>query len=232
VIIVTRTVHTAAPADRVAAYLSDFTTSATWDPHTAACRRVDDGPLTQSAVFDNVQRIGPIRSRFRYQVQHYAPGHKIVLISDSRTLTATDTMVFRDNSEDRRLPGYPEPPAVDGPQPAGATVVCTAQFDLKGAARPAEPLLRRVMSKVADDGADGMRRTLDNCPSRSPHPDTSPNPPRSRSHEFVAFLLVWEYRFRLGERVARSSRDASSSTLNRCSSRGWSPHHASGRTDR
>lgn len=125
----------------VSAYLSDFTTTATWDPHTRSCTRLDDGPLREGTRFDNTQQLGPLRTTLRYTVQTYEPGRQIVLVSRSRALHATDRMRFEERG-------------------SGTRVVYTAQFDLRGAARLAEPLLRRVMDSVADDGAAGMRRAL------------------------------------------------------------------------
>jgi hypothetical protein len=45
VIAVSRTVTIVSAIDRVAPYLSDFTTTAQWDPHTAECARLQDGPV-------------------------------------------------------------------------------------------------------------------------------------------------------------------------------------------
>jgi carbon monoxide dehydrogenase subunit G len=142
VIEVTRSVETSTPVELVASYLSDFTTTASWDPHTRSCRRIDDGPVALGSEFDNVQRIGPLRSTFRYRVTQFDPGQLIVLESDSSSLHATDMMTF-------------------ATAPAGTTVTYTARFELKGLARLGEPVLRRFMNKIADDGAAGLRRSLE-----------------------------------------------------------------------
>ncbi|MGN6160146.1 MAG: SRPBCC family protein [Marmoricola sp.] len=145
---VTRVVRTSAPVDAVAAYLSDFTTTAEWDPHTASCTRVDAGPIAVGAEFDNVQRIGPMRSTFRYRVEEYRPGERIELHSSSRTLEATDVMVFDADGS-------------TGASASGTRVSYTAKLQLKGLAQLAEPVLRRMMDKIADEGAVGMQRELD-----------------------------------------------------------------------
>lgn len=54
-ITVEREVVTGAPLSRVAAYLSDFTNTADWDPHTKECQRLHSGPLQVGANYRNVQ---------------------------------------------------------------------------------------------------------------------------------------------------------------------------------
>jgi Polyketide cyclase / dehydrase and lipid transport len=150
VIEVVRSVRTTCPLDVVADYLSDFTTSAEWDPHTAACSRVGDGVGVRVGVsFDNTQRIGLLRTTMRYTVSTFEAGSVISLHSHSRLLDAEDSMTFADE--------------------AGTTVVTyTARFELHGPAALAEPLLKLMLNKVADDGARGMQRTLDGLQSRDP----------------------------------------------------------------
>ena len=145
---VARSVRTSCPLDVVADYLSDFTTSARWDPHTADCVRVGDGVGVRVGVsFDNTQRIGLLRTTLHYTVSAFEAGSFISLHSHSRLLDAEDSMRFVD----------------DG----GTTVVTyTARFDLHGPAALAEPLLKVMMEKIADDGADGMQRALDGLHSR------------------------------------------------------------------
>jgi hypothetical protein len=63
-----RTVIVDRPVDKVAAYLSDFSTSAEWDPHTVTCRRLDAGPLGVGARFENVQKVMGRESPLTYEV--------------------------------------------------------------------------------------------------------------------------------------------------------------------
>lgn len=145
-ITVRRTVTANVAIDRVAPYLSDFATTERWDPHTARCRRLDDGPVRVGSTFENVQRLGPLRPRFTYRVERYEPERAIVLHSESRSLDATDMMEFEER---------------DGPRGSRQTVVTyTATFDLKGPARAAAPLFKRLVNRLADDGAAGMRAAL------------------------------------------------------------------------
>jgi polyketide cyclase/dehydrase/lipid transport protein len=148
VIEVVRRVRTTCPLDAVADYLSDFTATAEWDPHTLACRRIGEGVgIRPGVAYDNTQRIGPFRTTMRYTVSDFFPGDSIALRSRSRLLDAEDAMSF------------------DGDE-SGATVTYTARFQLKGLAAAAAPLLRMMLNRVADDGADGMRRALDGVEAR------------------------------------------------------------------
>lgn len=147
---VVRRVRTSCPLEAVADYLSDFTTTAEWDPHTASCTRVGDGVgIRVGVAFDNTQRLGPWHTTMRYTVSDFAAGSGIALRSSSRLLDAEDSMSFDADT--------------DG---GGTTVTYTARFSLRGPGALAEPLLRAVLNKVADDGAAGMQRALDALDAR------------------------------------------------------------------
>ena len=141
-ITVQRSVDTSAPREQVAAYLSDFTTSAEWDPNTKECRKLDDGPVQVGTRFDNVQKIGPGSATLRYEVVEYTPGRTVELHSDGKLLNSKDRIEF-----------------ADGPD-GGTRVSYTARLSLKGPARVAEPLMRRAMTQVADEAAACMKQRL------------------------------------------------------------------------
>lgn len=143
---IVRRVQTDHPVQQVAAYLSDFSTTAAWDPHTVSCERLDAGPLATGSEFENVQRVGPRRSTFRYRVRDYQPGRFIQLHSSGRLMSLTDTMRFE------ATPG------------GGTEVIYTALFELKGPLKLSEPLMRRSLGRLCDDGAAGIRRTLQQLP--------------------------------------------------------------------
>lgn len=75
---VRRTVTVERPVQAVADYLSDFTTSARWDPYTVECDRLDDGTAV-GARFENIQKIAGRRSHLLYRVSEFEPGVRIVL---------------------------------------------------------------------------------------------------------------------------------------------------------
>jgi hypothetical protein len=145
VITVRREVRTDRRPDRVAAYLSDFTTTSEWDPHTVSCDRVGEpGPPEVGARYVNVQKVLGRRTAMDYRVVELEPGRRIRLEGSSSGLDATDTMTF-------------EPVPSDG---QGTLVVYEATFRFGGALGRLEPLLRPLMGRIADDGARGMRAAL------------------------------------------------------------------------
>jgi hypothetical protein len=149
-ITVERQIRTDRATDLVAHYLSDFRTTAQWDPHTVECTRLDTGPLGVGSRFANTQRVGPLRPTLNYEVADYQPGHSIRLVSKGAMMTSTDTMRF-------------EP---DGA--GGTTTTYRLDITLPAVLRLAEPLLRRAVVKVADGGAAGLRQALERLPRRQP----------------------------------------------------------------
>ncbi len=137
-----RDVTTHTPRAAVAPYLSNFSTTEVWDPHTHRCYRVDSGPLRVGSEFVNEQRMGPLRTTLHYRVRDYQPGRSIALTSAGRFLHVTDSMRFEDTPQ------------------AGTRVTYRAEFRLPGWAATFRPLLRRLSDRIADDAVTGLRGTL------------------------------------------------------------------------
>src|SRR3954453_10789958 len=91
---ITRVVPSMLPVGEVADYLSDFTTTAQWDPHTASCERMDDGPISVGSRFRNTQQVGRFTTSYDYRVTSFDPGRYIELHAESRAARLTDTMRF------------------------------------------------------------------------------------------------------------------------------------------
>ena len=146
-IVIERKVRTPRPIDEVAHYLSDFRTTEQWDPHTKRCTRTDAGPLGVGSEFDNTQQVvGPLSTTLHYRVESFEPGRSVTLVSKGSFVTATDSMSFEE-------------------QPDGGTLVTyRAEFEFARAAKPVEPLLRRMLEKVGDDGRAGMEQALQRLP--------------------------------------------------------------------
>jgi len=137
----------------VAAYLSDFTNTANWDPHTEECVRLDNGPLRTGAHYRNLQKVAGRSSELHYDLVDYRPEEQVKVIGQGplqpsvkrvgKNVKATDTMIF------------------DAEEGGGTLVTYRAEFVFSGASRFAEPLLKIVLNRVGDDGAEGMRRALE-----------------------------------------------------------------------
>lgn len=141
-----RTVVVPAPRDRVAPYLSDFSTTERWDPHTARCTRLQDEAVHVGAKFRSVQKIGPFRTTLLYRVERHEVEQLITLRAETRSLVSTDTLEFAERADEG---GGLE-----------TVVTYTAVLEPKGAVRLLEPVLERMMERFADDGAIGLRTTM------------------------------------------------------------------------
>ncbi|GAB6898276.1 SRPBCC family protein [Kineosporia succinea] len=137
-----RTVIVDRPVEVVAAYLSDFTTSAEWDPHTVSCRHLDDGPLAIGSRFENVQRLAGHDSSLVYTVAEFEPGRRILLTGGNDTVDSRDEMTFT--------------PTPDG----GTQVTYSIDITLKGAAKLATPVMPPALKKLADEGAESLEARL------------------------------------------------------------------------
>ncbi len=139
---VVRTVIVPTGAGKVAPYLSDFSTTAEWDPNTASCRRLDPGPLAVGSRFENVQRLAGHDSAFTYTVTQYEPGKRIVLEGRNSTVRTRDEMTFTQT-------------------PTGGTSVrYTVDVSLQGLAQLAQPLMPLLLKAIADRAEKGMRKRL------------------------------------------------------------------------
>lgn len=69
-------------------------------------------------------------------------GRRIVLAGDGEKATSVDEIVVE-------------------PAGPGSRITYTAEIKLKGLRRLAEPLLKPLLAKTADEGLAGLRQTLD-----------------------------------------------------------------------
>jgi uncharacterized protein YndB with AHSA1/START domain len=135
-----KTVVTDQPIERVFGYLSEFTTSADWDPGTVTTvRQSGDGGI--GTTYLNTSRFLGRTTELVYVVTELVPGERFRLRGENETVVSVDTMTFRAAG-------------------AGTEVTYTAEFTFKGAARYAAPLLRPALSRLGNQAEDGLRRAL------------------------------------------------------------------------
>ena len=123
-------------------YVSEFANAAAWDPGIAESRKLTDGPVRVGTEYDVVALFRGKRQRFRYRVTELNDGRRIVLEGDGDKATSVDEIVVE-------------------PSGAGSRITYTADIKLKGLRRIAEPLLRPMLKKTADEALAGLKRTLD-----------------------------------------------------------------------
>jgi carbon monoxide dehydrogenase subunit G len=136
-----RTVRTQASPDRVFAYLSDFTRTEEWDPGTVSTERVS-GDGSVGTRYHNVSRFMGRETELEYTVIDLDQGTLVRLRGEGKSVTAIDTMRITPDGE-------------------GSRVDYTAEFDWKGVAKVAAPLLGPALTKLGDEAEEGLQRSLD-----------------------------------------------------------------------
>jgi hypothetical protein len=140
-----RSLTVSAPLERVADYLCDLTTSVEWDPHTVACvRRADGEPqLGTGARYDHTREFAGHRLTLEATVVDYAPRERIAWSAGNDLARGTEAFAFARNDEGRTV------------------VTHSVEVELSGVARIGERMVPSVMRRIADDGEETLRRSLE-----------------------------------------------------------------------
>lgn len=139
---ISRTVTVQKPAHRVWDYLSDFTNSEQWDPGSVSTRRTS-GDGSVGTVYANVSKVLGANVDITYTVTAHEPGRLLQLRGETGSMTMTDTIQIE---------------SVDG----ATAVTYTAEFEPKGAAKLAEPLMPLGLKRLGDNAADSLHEHLSN----------------------------------------------------------------------
>ena len=135
-----RSVETTASPAAVFAYLSDFTTTTEWDPGTVRTTRVSgDGGV--GTKYHNVSKFAGRETELTYEVTEHQPDSRLALRGENKTVVARDTMEL----------------SAAG---SGTRVTYTADFEFKGLAKYAAPLLGPAFKKLGDEAEQGLRDSL------------------------------------------------------------------------
>jgi NADP-dependent 3-hydroxy acid dehydrogenase YdfG len=128
------------PLEAVFSYLSDFTTTAEWDPGTVVTvNQHGDGGV--GTTYLNTSTFLGRKTQLTYVVRAHDAGKRLQLRGENKTLVAVDTMTFRS-------------------VPAGTEVTYTAEFTFKGASRLVAPLLRPAFERLGRQAQAGLREAL------------------------------------------------------------------------
>jgi len=123
------------------AYVADFTTVAEWDPGIHASRKVSgDGGI--GTVYEVQAEFRGKTMPFTYTVTAFEAGRRIVLDGVGEKATSLDTIAFE--------------PAGDG----STRITYTADFELKGVLRVAEPFLGGTFRTLARKALAGLAEKL------------------------------------------------------------------------
>ncbi|GAA2124737.1 SRPBCC family protein [Nocardioides bigeumensis] len=135
-----RSVETPAAPAAVFAYLSDFTTTNEWDPGTVRTTLLsgDGGAGTK---YRNVSKFAGRETELTYEVIEHRPDSRYVIQGENKTVVARDTIDIE-------------------PAGTGSRVTYTADFEFRGVAKYAAPLLAPAFKKLGDEAEEGLRDAL------------------------------------------------------------------------
>ena len=132
-----REIEVPTPPGETFAYLSDFSTTAEWDPGIAEARRLTPEPSALGSRFELISTFGGNRQRFEYVVTEFEDGKRIALHGDGEQAVTDDFITVTPSANGTRI-GY------------------EADIRLKGVRRIAEPFLRSAFTRMCDDAMDGL----------------------------------------------------------------------------
>ena len=123
------------------AYLSDFCTSAEWDPGVVEAERVGTGAVCEGAEFRLVAKFLGRTTPLAYRVVEHDPPSAITFLGENETVVSRDRITFDAIA-------------------TGTRVTYDAELGLKGPLRVADPLLALAFNRVGHRALGGLRAVL------------------------------------------------------------------------
>ena len=128
------------------AYLSDFSTSAEWDPGVVEAERVGGGAVGRGVVgegteFRLVAEFLGRKTPLTYRVVECEPSRAVTFVGENATVVSHDRITFETI-------------------PTGTRVSYDADLGLKGLLRLADPLLALAFNHVGERALAGLREVL------------------------------------------------------------------------
>lgn len=127
--------------DEAFAYLSNFSTSAEWDPGVVEADRVGTAPVGEGTEFRLVAQFLGRKAPLSYRVVEFEPATAVTFLGENATVVARDRITFETI-------------------PTGTRVSYDADLRLKGPLRLADPLLALAFNRVGDRALAGLREVL------------------------------------------------------------------------
>jgi len=134
-------VDTPHPPDAVFAYLSDFSTSAEWDPGVVEAEQLGDAPIAVGSQFRLIADFLHRKTTLTYRVVEYDPPSAVTFRGENSSVVSLDRITFE-------------------PSRAGTRITYDADLALKRPFKLADPLLALAFKRVGDRALAGMRKTL------------------------------------------------------------------------
>jgi dehydrogenase/reductase SDR family member 12 len=123
------------------AYLSDFSTSAGWDPGVVEATRVGAGAAGEGTEFRLVAEFLGRRTPLTYRVVEYEPPRAVTFVGKNATVVSHDRITFETTA-------------------ARTRVTYDVELRLKGPLRVADRLLALAFNRVGDRALAGLREVL------------------------------------------------------------------------
>jgi carbon monoxide dehydrogenase subunit G len=127
--------------DEVFEYLATFSNASEWDPGVTEAEPLTPGPPELGSVYRLRVRVAGRTVPFDYRVVAIDRPTRVVLQAQASGMVSTDTITVE-------------------PAGAGSQVRYVAVLEGRGVLRLAAPVIARSFRKMADRGADGLRRAL------------------------------------------------------------------------
>jgi hypothetical protein len=127
--------------DEAFAYLSNFSTSAEWDPGVVEADRVGTAPVGEGTEFRLVAQFLGRKAPLSYRVVEFEPATAVTFLGENATVVSRDRITFETI-------------------PTGTRVSYDADLRLKGPLRLADPLLALAFNRVGDRALAGLREVL------------------------------------------------------------------------
>jgi len=121
--------------------VSDFSTTAKWDPGVVEAEKLTDGHVEIGAKFRVVARFMGRNSELVYEVTEFTPGSRVVLRGENATVLSIDEIIVE-------------------PRGGGSTVSYNADLTLKGPLKLADPLLGLAFDQIAKKALAGLEAWL------------------------------------------------------------------------
>ena len=140
----TRHIETRLDPAAAFAFVADFANAMRWDPGVATSEAIGTGPVGVGSRYRLGVRLGGRVAPMEYRITTYEAPNRVVLKGEGSGVTAVDDIHFA--------------PVASG---SGTRIEYSADIQLGGLMRLAQPFLGRAFEKLARNALDGMRRTLD-----------------------------------------------------------------------
>ena len=127
--------------DEAFAYLSDFSTSAEWDPGVVEAERVGAQATGEGSEFRLVAEFLGRKTPLSYRIAEYDPPGAVTFVGENATVISRDRITFETIA-------------------TGTRVTYDGDLRLKGVLRLADPLLALAFNRVGNRALAGLSEVL------------------------------------------------------------------------